>query len=102
MHYVVEYVLAMPARRFFSMRKSLLEMRRKEQASSYREQCSIAAINGVNSLDYYKELDSYYRRLGMSEAEILKDKNPRLIDADNPEELNRGAKILQGFFDAAR
>jgi hypothetical protein len=100
MKYTDEYVLKMPARRFFSMRKALADMSFQEQNRQYFELCQIQAIAGVNNLDYYNELVAEYRKRAMTEEnrKILSNRSARIFDADNPEESKYAANVLQGFF----
>lgn len=83
------------------MRSALFDMERKEKASQYHELCAISAITGVNNIDYYRDLQGYYKQMGMNKDQLKKYNNPRLINADDPEQGKMAANVLQGFFGAA-
>jgi hypothetical protein len=101
MGYKPDYVLGMPARRFFSMRTALFDIERREKGNEYHELCAISAITGVNSIEYYRELQQYYRKMGMSKDQLIKYNNPRVINADDPEQGKMAANVLQGYFGLA-
>ena len=55
----VEYVLNMPARRFFSVRKSMYELITDEKFSNYAELSDIQAIS-ICDVKYQNALKSHY------------------------------------------
>lgn len=94
MGYTVEYVLNMPARRFFSMRIALDKIKAEEKS----ELLDIHAVNGISSLDYYKELKDNYLKQSIGETEYRKKKDFRVFDVDDPEQAKRVDDILRATF----
>lgn len=92
----VEYVLKMPARRFFALRKALYEVKREEKYSGLMDLCDVQFIS-VAQNGYHQELKDYYR--GILDPEWPKKRlNTRHFDMDNDDERQRAANILAATF----
>lgn len=103
MSYTPDYVLKMPARRFFSMNKSRLLLQEKERNLKYLELCHVQAVGGVGSMEYYENLSTHYRDMTLSEKDrsILEKRRNRIFDADDPNSNKYAANVLNGFFNLA-
>jgi hypothetical protein len=96
MGWTVEYVLNMPARRFFAMLIELKEQHRKQSAAFLYDLCDVAAI-AICDVKYLKELKGYYKNLqNETWSEPLFNKNPRRVfKADDPKESKAAANVLK-------
>ncbi len=96
--WTVEYVLKMPARRFFAMRTETINYERKSRANFLLDLCDVAAIPLCNA-DYYKEVKSYFRDAAMDVAERkrVQRMNRHVFDADDPIDSKRAAEALKAL-----
>ena len=94
--WTVEYVLQMPVRRFFVLRKSLLEIKREDKYSHLLELCDIQMIGSAQG-EYYQELKDFYR--SQIQPDVIKKRlNSRTFNSDNEEESQKAADILSATF----
>lgn len=103
MGFTDEHVLKMPARRFFAMNRARMDLEYKERNANYFNLCEIQSVSGVNSLEYYNEVRSYYRDSFLDEApkKLLEDRKNRIFNADDPESSKYAANVLKSYFKAA-
>jgi len=86
----------MPAPTFFSMLKSVRELKREENAVLLRELCDIVVI-AWGSSDYYKSMRENYTELLLTPEQLAARKNPRVFDVNNPERAKEAANLLASF-----
>lgn len=94
--WTVEYILSMPARRFFVLRREFALIEKEQKYSNLLEQCDIAWIPN-STPEYLQQLKEYYRA-GLDVGPIKKNVNLRTFDADNDNERAAAAKILEATF----
>jgi hypothetical protein len=94
-HYTPDYVLQMPARRFFAMRIEQIELERRERADLLFDLCDVSAIS-LGDSKYLKELKHYYRTIKLTKDEYDKEvrHNNRIFDASDPKESKKAAQAL--------
>lgn len=92
----IEYILEMPVRRFFAIRKSMYEIKREEHYNKLMELCDIQFI-GVAKPNYYQELRDFYRSQ-IKPDQAKKRLNIRQFDSENEGDRRKVDDILQATF----
>lgn len=78
--------LEMPAHTFFAMRRAGLSARAEEVNSFLLELCDVAAMPGVVSTEYHKNLKEAYRgRLESFESNTSERRDCPVFDAADPD-----------------
>lgn len=95
--WTVEYILRMPARRFFSVRKSMIAIERERRINNYIELCDIHFIPACS--DKYGEALKEYYRAALNPDRARRMANPRVFMSDVREDSTAAAKILKATFD---
>lgn len=94
--WTVEYVLHMPARRFFALKKCMFDLMREEKYSNLMDLCDIGLIS-VAQPGYAQELKDFYR--SSYDPEWSKKRlNSRCFAMDNEEDRKKVDAILSATF----
>jgi len=91
-----EYVMGMPARRFFAFKKVMFEINREDKYSNLMDLCDVQFIT-LASAQYHSELKDHYKTL-LSPDLAKKRLNSRQFNVDNEDERQKVDAILQSTF----
>ena len=94
----IEYVLNMPARRFFSFKKHLVDLKKEKELARLLNACDIQAISWGGG-DYLKEIKRNYREMLSSSSVVRKKLALKVLDADNKADTDIVASNLKAAFD---
>lgn len=96
--WTVEYVLSMPARRFYAMRLEMLRQDQKEKANFLYDLCDVSAISIADS-KYFEEAKTYFRQSMMDPEDRLREDRMRrhIFDADDEIDSRRGAMAMKAM-----
>lgn len=94
--WTVEYVLSMPARRFFVLRREMAKSLEEKRSLDLIEQCDIAWIPN-STPEYLNSLKAFYKS-GLAPDNEKKKVNIRTFDADNDKENKAAGDILAATF----
>lgn len=89
-----DYVLAMPASRFFALLASGKKIERMKQAQEHVAKCDIASIS-LGDSDYYEQIRKifYYRAIGQEDRT-----ERRALDSSDPATV----AAVEAFFDTVQ
>jgi len=92
----IEYVLHMPAIRFFAIKKAHTRVGDERLGKYFYEMCDVFAL-APQSNESLQALKVYYKNWFDDERIITKRQNPRSFDSTNAKDREQVASILQGF-----
>lgn len=92
-----DYVLNMPARMFFAMRKAMLELKDLEHNKFYYEMCRVSVCASAQT-DYIEAMEKYYyekinpgsKRFNPNSFDINTDRGSQMANAKLSSMLSRG------------
>lgn len=92
----IEYVLRMPAIRFFAIKKAHNKISDERLGKLLFELCDVVAV-APQSNDSLQKLKGFYQNWWLDEKIVEKRANPRVFDSTSESDRKQVATILGGF-----